>query len=57
MSYRDEMYNIGNTVNDTVMSLYGDRWNQTYHGDHFAMYMEEGGGFGWKWSKGIHFQL
>ena len=57
MSYRDEMYNIGNTVNDTVMSLYGDRWNQTYHGDHFAMHMEEGGGFGWKWSKGTHFQL
>ena len=26
MSHKDEMYSVGNTVNDNVISLSGDRW-------------------------------
>ena len=26
ISHRNEKYSIGNIVNDTVMILYGDRW-------------------------------
>ena len=26
MSYRYEMYSVGNIVNNYILSLYGDRW-------------------------------
>lgn len=32
------MYSVGNTVNNTVIILHDDRYNQTYGGDHFVMY-------------------
>lgn len=29
----------GNIVNDTVISVYGDRWVQEISGEHFVSYM------------------
>ena len=29
----DVMYSTGNTVNNIIITLYGDRWYKTYHGD------------------------
>ena len=30
--------NTGNTVNDIITTLHGDRWYWSYCGDHFIMY-------------------
>lgn len=30
-------HSVGNIVNDTVMTLYGDRWNLDLSRDHFIM--------------------
>lgn len=35
---KDDMCSVGNTVNNIVIILHGDRFNQTYGGDHFVMY-------------------
>ena len=35
MSHRNEMYSLGNIVNNNVISLCGNRWS--YSGDHFIM--------------------
>ena len=35
MTPRNEMYSVGNTVSNNVISLCGNRWS--YSGDHFIM--------------------
>lgn len=32
-----DTYSIKNMANNTVISLYRERWHLTYHGDHFVM--------------------
>ena len=38
MGHKYENYSVGNIVNNYVTSLYGDRLQLAYHGDHFEMY-------------------
>lgn len=35
----DEKYSIGNTVHTTVVTLFGGRYNYTYHSKHCIMYI------------------
>lgn len=40
ISHRDEKYNIGSMVNNTIITSYGEnKWNYTYCGEHFMVHI------------------
>lgn len=38
-NHGDEKYELGNIVNNIVITLYGDRYNYIYNGEYFVMHI------------------